>query len=414
MRVIVTNTALLNAGDAAIMLGSRRILRRAFGKDVSISVRDQQPEGARQRYQEFEARPLLYDRIVDWMGPARARLGVVVLLIATLLQRIGATPLVRCLLPRALHADLIDFAAADLVVSAGGTYLVPHYRFSPKLLELLVAHWLGRPYVLFPQSLGPFTSRRQRWLVRYVLGNARLIMVRDTKSLHHLRKIGIPDERVLECADAAFALQPPGPRGTALPRAPQIAISVRDWPHFGADARTGMTRYMDSVAALCTHLVEKHGAELTFVSTCQGIDAYWTDDSHTAEAVVGRLSKAVREHVTVDHEFRRPEALVERLARFDLVVATRMHVAILALTASTPVLPIAYEFKTRELFEKLGFGGLVQDIADICPDRLCGAADSMLESPGRFRQKAAAGTDALRASALDAADSLREAMRVAA
>lgn len=33
-----------------------------------------------------------------------------------------------------------------------------------------------------------------------------------------------------------------------------------------------------------------------------------------------------------------------------------MHMAILALTSGTPVFPITYEFKTQELFNRLGLG----------------------------------------------------------
>ena len=63
---------------------------------------------------------------------------------------------------------------------------------------------------------------------------------------------------------------------------------------------------------------------------------------------------------------------------FRSVVATRMHVAILALLMGVPVLPIAYEFKTSELFGKLGLGGLVQDIEAVTPWSLCAAFDHFL------------------------------------
>jgi colanic acid/amylovoran biosynthesis protein len=51
-----------------------------------------------------------------------------------------------------------------------------------------------------------------------------------------------------------------------------------------------------------------------------------------------------------------------------------MHMAILSLCSGTPVLPIAYEFKTLELFRRLGLGDLVSDIeavgADVFPSLL--------------------------------------------
>jgi len=82
------------------------------------------------------------------------------------------------------------------------------------------------------------------------------------------------------------------------------------------------------------------------------------------------LPEEVRRRVRVDRAFHGPDALAEAYAAFDMVLATRMHAAILALTAGTPVLPIAYEFKTTELFEALGLGDYVVSIDGIDEDRL--------------------------------------------
>lgn len=414
MKIIVTNTALLNTGDAAIMLGTCAILRQALGETLEIAVRDQQPEIAGECYDEFEPGPVLYDRIVAWKGERGAKRGILQLLAAALLWRAGLRFVARRMLPPALAEDLAAFAAADLVVSAGGTYLVPHYRISPKLLDLLVTRCLGRPYVLFTQSLGPFPEHGPRRLLRRVLRGAHLVMVRDEPSYWHLVELGVDPGRIVECADAAFALPIPARRAAARGAVPQVAISVRDWPHFVADANRGMTHYLDAMAALVEDLVERHGAKVTFLSTCQGVAEYWTDDARTADAVVERLPTAVREHVQVNREFHRPEALTAHLGAFDLVVATRMHVAILALTASTPVLPIAYEFKTKELFAKLGLGEFVEDMEHVSAARLQRNAETLLAARDGLRTAADAQAEALRHAAHAAVLPLKDALKGAA
>src|SRR3546814_14518787 len=100
-----------------------------------------------------------------------------------------------------------------MVVSSGGTYLVPHYRLMPKLLDFLVVLALGRPLVLFTQSLGPFHGVGQRCLLRRVLSRAPLILVRDELPLGHLRRLAVPSDVALVCADTAFALSRTEPRG---------------------------------------------------------------------------------------------------------------------------------------------------------------------------------------------------------
>src|SRR3546814_6657409 len=74
------------------------------------------------------------------------------------------------------------------------------------------------------------------------------------------------------------------------------------------------------------------------------------------------MTGIARSRVRVDDRFHTPEALRDRYAGYDMVVATRMHAAILALCAGTPVMPLAYEFKTAELFGRLGFAGKVPSI----------------------------------------------------
>ena len=128
-----------------------------------------------------------------------------------------------------------------------------------------------------------------------------------------------------------------------------------------------MESYCAVMAELVKDLIERRGAHLTFISTCQGAPEYWTDDSRMAEQIVSRLPERLRRDARIDHRFRRPNELIDALSSFDLTIATRLHAAILSLCAGTPVLPIAYEFKTSELFQRFGLGDAVIDIETMSP-----------------------------------------------
>jgi colanic acid/amylovoran biosynthesis protein len=71
---------------------------------------------------------------------------------------------------------------------------------------------------------------------------------------------------------------------------------------------------------------------------------------------------------------------MNRLRTFDWVVATRMHFAILALGVGIPVLPIAYEFKTEELFKLLGYDSEVPQIEGLTSESLISAFDKSVEN----------------------------------
>jgi len=113
---------------------------------------------------------------------------------------------------------------------------------------------------------------------------------------------------------------------------------------------------------------------------------YWTDDSRLAQKIVDGLSEVTRQSVSVDSTFHGPASLARTLKDYDLVIATRMHMAILALGVGIPVLPIAYEFKMQELFERLGQGRWVQDIETVSGDGLINRVDEFLDVLPEIRE----------------------------
>ena len=188
---------------------------------------------------------------------------------------------------------------------------------------------------------------------------------RDERSASHLRDLGVSPQHVRVYPDAAFALCPPSDLVRSAGSPLRIAVSVRTWRHFsGSDPSDSEARYFRMVAAGVTRLVRNYGAQVTFLSTCQGQPEYWADDSCTAESVTAFLDPDVVSQVRIDGAFRQPGELLSELTKYDAIIATRMHMAILGICAGVPVLPIAYEFKTRELFRELGLEEWVTDIED--------------------------------------------------
>lgn len=384
--VVVSNTVALNGGDAAILMGIERALRQRVEGDLNLTVFDSQPEVASRLYPGFTFRRLLYDRatrarkiervdnrlirslmreISRRVNPARVWLGLH-------LGRVMGEWAARSLLTEDEYQDLSTYASADLIISTGGTYLVDYYFLEPRIFDYRIAHFFKVPLVFYTQSVGPIDTPRYRRALRSVMNRARLILLRDGESIENLRAIGITDTPLVEAADAAFSLADTDELERALDRSypagdrMKVAVSVRDWPHFRVRSYSeGMRKYRESIRGALVRLVRKHRAEVTFLSTCQGVPEYHADDSKVAREIARSLPAGVSDAVTVDEDFRPPGALRERLRGFDFAIATRMHMAILALTVGTPVLPIAYEEKTTQLFRKMGLASWSTDIEEI-------------------------------------------------
>lgn len=412
LNVLLTNNATLNTGDAAILLGTMRILEHAYGQPIRYTVRDQQPEVAERHYPEICFRPWPHHNM--WRPPPVPRIGRVLRRANRARYEVGIWAAAdgrpgRFLLTRAERTDAAEYARADLVISTGGTYLVENYRLEPLILDLQLAQRMRRPHVLFTQSMGPFTQPKTSKVLRRILEGADLVLLRDARSREHVEALGAV--ATLEVtADSAFALADEATLArAAAARSPQgdgqplrVAVSVREWRHFATvDPAQGMASFRRAVAELVTHLVQRRGAQVVFVSTCQGVPEYWTDDARVAGEIVALLEPSVAEQVAVDGEFRRPEALLELLSGYDLVVSTRMHLAILALCTGVPVLPISYEFKTDELFARLGVGDWVQDIECATGPGLIEAVDGFLSALPGLRRDLFERVNAERAAALD-------------
>lgn len=402
MKILITNTVTLNGGDAAILRGEISLFRAAFGNTCRFIVYDSQPEVAARYHPDLEFRKLLFfsvhrprkskviGRFIHYVNKVRFCIGACfVKYKLDLLARVF-------LRPRELQ-DLLEYRDADLIVSTGGTYLVEHYNIEPRILDYEIALYFKRPLVFFSQSLGPFSIPSNRRRLRKVFEKSILVLLRDEKSLQHLLDLGLKNINAFITPDAAYALVDPLPkreidtRGNFRPTL-KVAISVREWRHFATlNATVGRQRYLEAMRTVTSDLVEKYHAKITYISTCQGIEEYWTDDSKLASEVVEVLPDHIRSCVVVDNAFHSTSELLEKLRQFDLVIATRMHMAILAMAIGVPVLPIAYEFKTQQLFYRLGLGHWVQDIEKVSGESLKNVVNAFIAQLPRIRVNICAG-----------------------
>lgn len=369
-RVAILNVVASNTGDAAILAGLVDVVRRAFGERTAIDVYDSQPEVAARLYPELRFGRGAPTGLLAMTGNGRLRtvrrhLTRFRLLTAARLRARGKRRVADRLVRPSERGYLERLESYDLLISTGGTYLVEHYEIWGRLLELELVVALNRPLVLFTQSLGPFTVAIHRRQIRAVSRRARLVLVRDQRSRSYLEQAGADPDRVLIRPDAAFVFAEPASVRRTAPHVGRVAVSVRDWTHH-RDGAHGMERYLDAIASACEALVSR-GNEITFVSTCQGVPEYSADDARCAARVLGRMAGPACAHCRIDDAFHTPVALANILAGFDAFISTRMHGAILALGVGVPVLPIAYEFKTTELFTRLGLERWLTDIDTIEP-----------------------------------------------
>jgi len=398
MRILITNIVALNVGDAAILQGEIKILKKTFGEDVEIIVFDSSPEAAKKYYPEISFRRWIYSS-----ATATVRKRVLKNIIRSLNKTRfsigeygffkGFNIISRTFLSEEERISLDLYKNSDLVVSTGGTYLVENYSLEPRVFDYNLCMKYKIPLMFFTQSLGPFHNPQNKINMNKIIPYSLLVLLRDHKSKQNLKGIGIKDSNLFVTADAAFALADKElvqkeQKNTKHIKKPKIAISVREWKHFKSiSPDLGIQNYKKSIKEACVHLIEKYEGEITFISTCQGVKEYWTDDSKFADEIKNIIPEKYWNSVTIDTQFRSPEKLASTLKMFDFVISTRLHMAILSLGVGTPVLPIAYEFKTKELFTNIGQQNFVHDIEDIIPNEFVKNLDDFILALPEIRGK---------------------------
>ncbi|GAB2455744.1 polysaccharide pyruvyl transferase family protein [Jatrophihabitans fulvus] len=244
------------------------------------------------------------------------------------------------------HDELVDWVKTfDVVVDTrGGDSFTDHYGMRRLVTMSLMSEVVRRarvPLVLGPQTIGPFDTRRGQALARRTLRTSRLIMVRDPVSASVAAELGRPADVLT--SDVVFAL--PRAHPAAATRDVLLNVSGLLWnenPH--VDAR----RYRETVARLAR--------ELTAGGRTVGLLAHVLagplrdNDVAAVQELAASLDTAVE--VLVPTGLDDVRAMV---ATASVVIGSRMHACLNALSVGRPAIALAYSRKFTPLLSAIGW-----------------------------------------------------------
>ncbi len=237
------------------------------------------------------------------------------------------------------------FAGFDLAVDTrGGDSFADIYglgRLTNQSLVAEVARSAGTPVVLGPQTVGPFRTRRGTALGRFTLARSAAVIARDAVSAEHATRLGRPVD--LLATDVVFALPRP-----AVERSRDVLLNVSGllWapnPHVEA------ARYRETVLDLSRKLVAS-GRRLSLLAHV--LDSPAVDNDVPAVRELAALLDDPDVEVLVPRDLAHVRELT---ASARLVVGSRMHACLNALSCATPAVPLAYSRKFAPLLAGLGW-----------------------------------------------------------
>ncbi len=353
-----------NAGDHALTLESLRQLRRTF-PDARITCAVNDPTTAEA---DVTAIPSFFNWIrhrqpdgsVGWKLPQGIFLFATAILIGLIYRMTGKLP--RLWLNATRYALLNAYARADVVISSAGNV----FYSSGSGLNLLVNYftfafgaWVGKPIATLPQSFGPLRRGWEKWLLGQIGRRAQLLLAREPISARLLAEVGVPPQHYRLVPDVAFAYQGKEDEeakvilGRYLDLSdppPLLGMTMINW---GAQNRAfGQQAHYEAavIATIQRFLEESEGHVVLFAQVWGPTPA--EDDRIPARRVAAAFQTTGRVHF-VDAGLN-PAQLKGCYAHLDLLVGTRMHSNIFALTVGVPVVAIGYFTKTAGIMEMAG------------------------------------------------------------
>ncbi len=267
-------------------------------------------------------------------------------------------------LPFFLSKDLQQFVRslqeADIVVAVGGGYIIGKQSLQSSLslfltlLEIWFAKQYGKPVHLYSQSIGPFATGFQKKIARYILNRVDQITLRENLSRQLLTEMNVTVPKIKRAYDAAFYFSAHTKtrmknylmkRGIFFTKK-VLGITVRNC--FPPEQQQ---MFEQAIAAAAFHAVNELNCKVVFIPHVTAVEQ--NDDDRIVHKRLQDHIKPNREIVFLYDRFNHHEikGIYDNL---DMLIGTRMHSVIFALTSGVPCLAISYEPKSLGIMKQIG------------------------------------------------------------
>lgn len=277
---------------------------------------------------------------------------------------------------------------SDIVLSCGGGFLYSYNRFLPEAgflihcIALFFATRNNKNVILCPQSFGPFRSSFARFLARFSIKKARKIFAREPISFDILKDMEL--NNIALAMDLGFYLKT-GKEDKCWAEAQlkdtrgmKAAVTVRKWRL----DESKNPRFLNGVAAAIETLIS-HDFTVYIVPQVIG-PITEADDRDISHELLARFidNKGVR--YQPDLEMATPTQIKAFYGMMDLVIGTRMHSTIFALSEGVPAISISYQPKTIGVFQLIGKADCVFPIENLVAGDIVNKINEVLKSDARI------------------------------
>lgn len=304
---------------------------------------------------------------------------------------IGAEPQGRVFLllnwvSRNVLRRLANLRQAYLVTGQLNALIIP----GTGILDDFKEHPFGWPYVVFRWSIaarlagvplafvsigaGPIRNRISLWFMKTAAKCAAYRSYRDAISRHFMQRIGVRTDADDVFPDLAFRLAAPQ-LSEALDSDPRLSVGIgvmayTGWFKNDTKKQEIYRQYRDKLVRFIRHLLARGYRVRLLIGDqedCLAVD----DVLHTLARAGEDTSRIVYDPADSLSDLK------HQIAATDLVVASRFHNLIAALSLERPVISLAYAAKNDALLEDMGLGAYCNHVETFQVEELISQFDRL-------------------------------------
>lgn len=366
-----------NKGTQALLSSDVFVLKEIVKDDNSISVSTTDVEGVKRLGLPIDAvLPTILDlpyekadRLTIRLRCSRSSpkykgfaLGALLLFLAQTIFALVSVVLRKIGLPVFYRKEVINsISESDLVISCSDenfketASLLPlniYWIFTwwsmlfERTIEVMVAKSFGKSVVMFPNSVGPFRTWGGRFLSRLALNSCGAIIIRDPISYDIVKSIGINCRKLLT-SDMALLYEPKTKAVNEVVNHPIIGVCPGVYS-FSVSTKQ-IERYVINHAKALDAAIEKYGFNVFFLP--HYISGFEYDDFEISKLILENMKN--KEHVSI-LKIGSLEEFKLLINQMDLLISSKMHPAVLAVSGYVPAITIVYDHKQTGFFKDLG------------------------------------------------------------
>jgi polysaccharide pyruvyl transferase WcaK-like protein len=274
--------------------------------------------------------------------------------------------LLRCFLLRILKKIVknmkIPYSEYDMVIDNNTEHLKEMLYGTRAVTISMVQTYLAklifnRPFATTPTSVGPFKTKFNKWLAKFVFKNIDLLALREENNLEYCFQLGLNKKIIHFVSDPGFLMEPASPERIEL-LLKQENIQINKNPLIGfspnwlemtkfsfgksisIDDRTN--NYIKLMAEFIDYVVDKFNSNVCLIPHVFG-GLLSKEQNNDREVCIKILNTVKNKNaVTMISKEYMPDELKGIIGCCDMFIGGRMHATIASTSLGIPTLTMAY------------------------------------------------------------------------